>query len=192
MKYNFYVLLLVAFAGCGNPDADLMRDSTAIADSTALIDSLARIPVDSVMADTVAKKIDTVAAEPTYRADFRVLYTYSYCGGARPTEEITTEHNTPKPLTLSTLKFKNHHTGKEYFLKTDAAGKTSGEMEEGKYDVFFTKDINTGIATGFDAKCSTWMNQLLLTIKVTAAGKMQDVNVHFVCNPCDEQSKMRQ
>lgn len=144
-----------------------------------------------VVPDTVAKVIDTVVVEPTYKTSFRVLYTSSYCGGARPSEEMLAEYATPKLLTVSWIKFRNHFSGKEYILQTNAEGIAETEMEEGKYDVFLTKDINPKLSTGFDPKCKLWTDQLLLTIKVTSSGKMQDVTIHFICNPCDENMKRR-
>jgi hypothetical protein len=193
MKHLIVISALFLMFGCSSDQAN---DSQArIADSMRRADDSVRNAVDfkadsTRASDSVARAqaaLDSAASvEPTFPAEFRVLYIYAYCGGARPTEEMEAQHNTPQLLTSSTLKFKNHHTGKEYFLKTDAKGKISSDMEEGKYDVFFTKDINLSLATGFDPNCTLWTNQLLLTVKVTANGKMQDVNVEFVCNPCED------
>lgn len=144
-----------------------------------------------VAPDTVAKVVDTVVAEPTFKTSFRVLYTSSYCGGARPSEEMQAEYATAKLLSVSWIKFRNHFSGKEYILQTNANGVAEAEMEEGKYDVFLTKDINPKLGTGFDPKCKLWTDQLLLTVKVTSSGKMQDVAIHFICNPCDENMKRR-
>jgi hypothetical protein len=183
MKQVLVLAMLSVWMFSCNETAATKTDSAA-ADSPA-IDTVVPAPND-----TIARK-DTTPAEPTYHASFRVLFTSTYCGGARPSEEILAEKATPKVLSLSWVKFKNHFTGKEYVLQTNAEGIAETEMEEGKYDVFFTKDINPKLSTGFDPKCSLWQNQLLLTVKVTSSGKTQDVNVHFVCNPCDETMKRR-
>lgn len=197
MKQLTLVSAFFLLLGCGSGEREHTESGDSLsdriiysdADSTRVQDSIVQAEATKVISDSLVP--DSVATEPTYRAYFAVWYTYAYCGGARPTEEMEAEHQKLQPLTSSTLKFKNHHTGKEYFLKTSPRGEAVADMEEGKYDVFFTKDINSGIETGFDPKCSAWLNQLLLTVKVTARGKMQDVNVHFVCNPCDEQMKKR-
>lgn len=166
--------------GSGGRTADSAR-----ADSP-LIDSLVPL-LSAVVANT-----DTTPADPTYHAEFKVLYTAGFCGsGVQPTAEMIAEKAKPKPLTASTLKFKNHFSGKEYFIETNAEGIGAAEMEEGKYDVFLTKDINSKLPTGFDATCSRWLDQLLLTVKVTAAGKMQDVTIHFICNPCNPSLSVR-
>lgn len=192
MKYIFYTIMLLTLAGCGSPESENKIDSASFKDSIAFVDSILKIQVDSVPPDTIVKLIDTVAAEPKVRASFRITYTANSCGGARPTQEIVEQYGTPIPLASSSIKFKNHHTGTEYILKTDAKGEVSADIEAGKYDVFFTKDINQNLPhTGFDPKCGLWTSQLLLTVKVAANTKMQDVNVHFVCNPCND-DKMRQ
>lgn len=192
MKYCFYALMLIVFAGCGSPDSENKQDSTSYLDSIAYADSLISIPILPTGSDTIVTPVDTVPAEPKVDAAFRVMYTSNSCGGARPTQEIVEQYGTPTALASSTIRFKNHHTGKEYLLKTDSKGEASADMEEGKYDVFFTKDINPNLPhTGFDPKCSLWISQQLLTVKVTADGKKQDVNVHFICNPCND-DKMRQ
>jgi hypothetical protein len=190
MKQVFVLALFsVWMFSCG--DTQTPKSDTVSTDGK-LIDTIVPVISDMVAQEDSAPTVsEAPPADPVYRAEFKVLYTSTYCGGARPTDEILAEHATPKPLYTSTVKLKNHFTGKEYFIKTDADGIGSAEMEEGKYDVFLTKDINSGLATGFDPKCTKWLGQLLLTVKVTAAGKMQDVNIHFVCNPCDENMKPR-
>ncbi len=157
------------------------------------------VAVDSPVADTVAIVPDSITpvveipAETTPLVEFpvqlKVLYTSNYCGGARPSEEMIAEKATPKLLTSSTLKFKNHFSGTEYFLTTDASGIVSTKMEEGKYDVFLTKDISSGLSTGFDPKCSLWLNQVLCQVKIKPDSRTPDVTIHFICNPCNQEMK---
>lgn len=184
MQKGFILALLSVWMISCTETVETKTDS--IEKDTPVIDTVVPSPQD-----TVAKVIDTVVAEPTYKTSFRVLYTSSYCGGARPSEEMLAEYATPKLLSVSWVKFRNHHTGKEYVLQTNADGIAEAEMEEGKYDVFLTKDINPKLSTGFDPKCKLWTDQLLLTVKVSSSGKAQDVNIHFICNPCDENMKRR-
>ena len=188
MKQVFVLALLSVWMFSCNEVAETRTDSVqtdSVKTDSALIDS-AKLKV----ADTIGK-IDTVPAEPTYATSFNVTFTSSYCGGARPTEEILAEKGTPKPLSLSTVQLINHFSGKEYLLKTNAEGIATAQMEEGKYDVFLTRDINEKLGTGFDGKCNLWLKQLLLTVKVTSAGNSQNVNIHFTCNPCDSEVKKR-
>jgi hypothetical protein len=184
----------LAFAiGCSSDVTDNVRytDSLRAADSIRKMDSALQADFDSVSGITQVDSVpaDTTPVEPTYPAKFRIQYTSSYCGGARPTEEIVAEKQKLRPLTSSSIKFRNHFTGKEYVVKTNTDAIGEAQMEEGKYDVFLTKDINTGLGTGFDPKCKLWQDQLLLTVKVNSSGSMQDVNIHFICNPCNENMK---
>lgn len=184
MRQVFILALLGVWMCSCNETAETTNDS--------LPSDMPRVDTVSVLPkDTVAKTADTIPAEPVYKSSFKIQFTRSYCGGARPTEQILDNYRTPIPLGASTLKFRNHFTGKEYFLHTGADGVASADMEEGKYDVFFTKDIDESLPTGFDPECNLWQNELLFTVKVTSSGKMQDVTVHFVCNPCDETIKRR-
>lgn len=183
MKQVFILALLCVWMFSCNESAGTQTDSVRVTD-TPIIDT-----IPSVKTDTVAKKDTVVPADPTYRATFHTYFTSTYCGGARPSQEILADKATPKALSFSWIKFKNHFTGKEYVLQTNSEGIASGEMEEGKYDVFFTKDINPALGTGFDPKCKLWTDQLLLTVKVGTGGKSQDVTLHFLCNPCDENMK---
>lgn len=166
------------------------------------------VHVDSPVMDTVAATTDSSGTPSDSPAGYNVLpddgeypmefpvqmkvfFTSSYCGGARPGEEMLAEKAVPKLLASSTLRFKNHFNGFEYLLRTDDAGIISGNMEQGKYDVYLTNDINTELATGFDAKCSLWLSEVLCQVKVTPDDKGPDVNIHFTCNPCDDQMKKR-
>lgn len=185
---------VIAFAfGCSSDpkDDDHVTDSVRVVDSIRKLDSAVR--ADSVSRNTLVDSVpaDTEIVEATYPAKFNIQYTSSYCGGARPTDEIVEEKQRLKTLSSSSIKFKNHFTGTEYVLKTNAQGIAEGQMEEGKYDVFLTNDINADLGTGFDPKCKLWQDQLLLTVKVKSSGTTQDVNIHFICNPCDENMKRR-
>jgi hypothetical protein len=185
MKQVFILALLTVWMFSCNDSPETISDS--VSGDTPIIDTV--IPQQT---DTVAKAADTVPAEPTFPVGFKVQFTRAYCGGARPSEEIVADYNSPKALTNSTLKLKNHFTGKEYFLNTGSGGSGTVDLEEGKYDVFFTEKIDAGLSTGFDPKCDLWQDQLLQTIKVSAASPQSSINVHFICNPCDETMKRRQ
>lgn len=188
MRYIALCLSLSVLMSCAEEQKtpELNIDSIATADSLAKVDSIRKI--DSALeakrvADSIAN--DTVAAAVTLPVNFTVWYSSSYCGGARPSDEMLAEYEREKLLTSSTLKLKNHHTGKEYLLTTNNAGIGTLDAEEGKYDVFLTKSINSSLATGFDPNCSMWMDQLLCTVKVLAGKSKGDIHIAFVCNPCD-------
>lgn len=187
--------IVVLMISCGDGESAQKEQDSIINGDVG--DSL--VPIDSslpVGPDTSALRKDSLPAEtksatPKYRTTLTVYYTTSYCGGARPSQEIVAGHETPRLFASSSLRLKNHHTGKEYYIKTSAGGTANYEFEEGKYDVFLTEDIRPSLNTGFDPKCAAWKQQLLRTVKIGPDTKVQDVNIHFVCNPCDEQMKMR-
>lgn len=194
MKYLLYVALFVCFTACATDDADQRANENDSSNFHDPHDETGPRKADSIrLADSI-KIADSISAataivDSTFSATFRFFYTRAYCGGARPSDEIINSLNTPKLLTNSTLMLVNHFTGTQYKCVLGSDGKSAVQMTEGKYDIFLTSEVNT--ETGFDPKCSLWTKQLLQTIKVTDNGKMQDITIHFVCNPCDEKMKMR-
>lgn len=196
MKHVVYFAVCLLFAGCweGNNVSDqFLADSARYADSTFYADSFSRANAEMEHdEDSIAAAPDTLIADSSFAMRLKFSYTRAYCGGARPNDEILLQYSTPQLLTNSTLSLVNHHTGETYSCKTGADGIAFVKMKEGKYDVFLTKDINSALPTGFDAKCTLWTKQLLYTVKVVNDGKMRDVVIHFVCNPCDNTMKQRQ
>lgn len=195
MKHLLYISFLLCFAGCSSNASD---EHVAV-DSSGMIDSnqytIERQRIAAQHADSVHKadslsSAQKVTPDSTFQASFRFMYTRAYCGGAKPSDEMINNLETPKLLTNSTLLLKNHFTGTEYQCVISPDGEATVAITEGKYDIFLTKNVNT--ETGFDPKCTLWTKQLLQTIKVSDNGKMQEVTIHFVCNPCDEKMKQRQ
>lgn len=189
MKRILFASVLIFFTACAEEQShDVSADSVKQNDSVDRVithpDSVAARK-DSVIQDTVG------LMDNKFNSSFIFYYTTSYCGGARPTEEIIQQNQMPRLLTNSTLKLKNHHSGVVFTCITDKNGAAAVDLEEGKYDVYLTKEINPALPTGFDAKCSLWLNKSLYTVKVTDDGKTREVTVHFECNPCDENMKRR-
>lgn len=162
-------------------------------DSQSVWDSIqAPLKVDSPLAKIDSSALDTTAPViNTFKAKFKAWYTTSYCGGAKPTEEIVQQHAALRLLTNSNLKLKNHFTGMVFTCSTNASGEAEVALEEGKYDVYLTPNINSSLNTGFDAKCNLWLDKSLFTVKVSNNGKVQDITIHFECNPCDVNMKKR-
>lgn len=191
MKQILFFFVFIFLIGCAEEHShDNGADSLAQSDSLPL----AFTHPDSVAArkDSVTLTADTVVpVDNKIHASFRFYYTTSYCGGARPTEEIIQENAMPRLLTNSKVKLKNHHTDIVYTCVIGSDGEANVDLEEGKYDVYFTKEINPALPTGYDPKCSLWQNKSLFTVKVTNDGKTREVTLHFECNPCDENMKRR-
>ena len=190
MKQYLFAALFFAFTGCADDTsadrtADSAADSSKQARDTVAVTDDSAAAKSSALQDTLTPQLNTI------KKKFRVYFTTSYCGGAKPTDEIISHHQTQRLLTSSNLKLKEHFSGRAYTLSTNASGEGEAELEPGKYDVYLTQNINASLNTGFDAKCSLWINKSLFTVKVSDDGTTQDVTVHFECNPCDENSKKR-
>ncbi len=193
MKHIFILCAVVALMiSCGEAEKPAASDTVVEGPGdTPMSETLVPAVDEATMRiDSVAE--DTTSAAAKYRVTLTVYYTTSYCGGARPSQDIVAGHEAPRLFASSSLRLKNHHTGKEYWIKTSSGGTANYEFEEGKYDVFLTEDIRPSLNTGFDPDCAIWKQQLLVTVKIGPNSKAQDVNIHFVCNPCDDDMKIRQ
>lgn len=190
MKQILFYSVFIFLFGCAEEQP---HDNNSV-DSSSHVESLTS-PIahsDSVAARKDSAAQDTIIpVDNRIHASFRFYYTTSYCGGARPTEEIIQENAMPRLLTTSTVKLKNHHTGVVYTCKIGKDGEATIDLEEGKYDVYLTREINPALPTGYDPKCSLWQNKSLFTVKVSNDGKTREVTLHFECNPCDENMKRR-
>lgn len=81
---------------------------------------------------------------------FRITQTSNYCGGARPTDEILKELNTPKPLSNKKIFIREGEVNDIdqpilYELTSDAEGKIDTQLPVGSYNVVFSnkKDRST-------------------------------------------------
>src|ERR1044072_5610851 len=113
MKYLSLFFVLFFSAGCYDGDGydAFIADSTKNADSIFHADSIAAVPSQRTLMPRVgdSQQTDTmVIADSTFNSTFRFYFTSTYCGGARPTEEILQEKSTPKPLTNSTTTIVSH------------------------------------------------------------------------------------
>ena len=187
MKHLLYFTLFFLLSCAGestSSDKDTVISVRDIPDTgAAAVTTIATDTATATAIDTTAERLFTTRLEFTF--------TSSYCGGARPTEEIIANKNTPRPLRNSTLLLKNHFNGKSYSCTTNDDGVCQTSITEGKYDIYLTTGINPKLGTGFDGKCSLWRNKVMYTVKITDDGKLRSVPVHFECNPCDDNMKRR-
>jgi hypothetical protein len=186
MKQLFAIVFFVACAcACNEEPKAAQTDSVSlpVAATDSVKDTVARIAANAP--DTVVIPVDS-----THTVELTIYYTRNYCGGARPSDEMLAELATPRLLTKSTLRLKNHFSGKEYTCKTNSDGKASLTLEAGKYDVYLTKDINSALNTGFYPDCKKWQEKSLFTIKVTPDRKSFSATINFECNPCNPNKPM--
>ena len=120
------------------------------------------------------------------KVNVSVNYTNSYCGGARPTSEITQKYNTPHQLT----NFKMTLVGqKNIAVTTDTEGSFSYPLKPGKYVIYLTREVNKNLVVNYDPSCEKMLRSTYgeLTIKKHKYDYL--VNLHFPCNPCQLKDK---
>ena len=189
MKYYWLLIAFLFAAGCAEDDpSEDKKDTWFHVGSDSPKENDSRHSGDTVIRIGIGMK-DSTAADSAYPVEFHFTYIRQYCGGARPNEEILKEMQTPKALTSSEVTLKNHFNGQSYTCVIGADGSAGMTLPEGKYDVYLTRKVNT--VTGFDPKCTQWLNKVMTTVKVTRDVKTRDVQLEFECNPCDDQMKMR-
>ena len=134
-----------------------------------------------------------VIPERPYKPHFPftgILYfTSSYCGGARPTQEILKQYATPKILPNTTLHLHEIlDTSKtNYTLVTDKNGKFTSCMPPGTYNVYITDKYDTNALPDFDPECKEWLEQALTQIEIKddiPTNTEVNLKLFFHCNPC--------
>lgn len=86
-----------------------------------------------------------------------VSYTSSYCGGARPNDEMLAEMLKPKPYVDKKMIVVSGK-GKAYKVKTDAKGGFKIKLPQGTYKVmeswrYYQQSPNAGVLQHFDKAC---------------------------------------
>lgn len=123
-----------------------------------------------------------------------ITNTQSYCGGARPPEELLKELATPKPYGNRSLVFFHSGSKKEYGFTTDEHGHYEVELPIGKYELRPGKRYNTEEENyTYDPNCTVWMNHVFTTLEVLAplSDNIKDFTIHIPCDPCDPNIRLR-
>ena len=113
-------------------------------------------------------------------------YTNSYCGGARPGNEILAKYNTPKKLAGFKLKLTDK---KNVFVTTDTSGSFSHKLNPGKYLIFLTEEINKNIFTNYNPACIKMKTASYGELEIEKGKKEYQINLYFPCNPCEPNNK---
>ncbi len=123
-----------------------------------------------------------------------ILNTQSYCGGARPPQELLNELATPKPYGNRSLVFVHTTSHKEYTFTTDEHGHYEVELPLGKYELRPGKRFNTEEENfTYDPNCSVWLTTVLATLEVLPpfSDNIKDFTIHIPCDPCDPNIRLR-
>jgi hypothetical protein len=153
------------------------------------IDSVVALPIPadtSHRKTTNGKNPDTAnkAPESPARIGFineaTVYYTIPYCGGARPTEEISAKTKELHRLANTTLKLRNS-TG-EFLVVTDDKGVFHSGIKSGTYDVYLTEKTNKKIYDVSATGCENCLTQKMATVTL-AHGSIPSIVINFRCGP---------
>ncbi len=111
-----------------------------------------------------------------------VTFTNQYCGGARPTEEIEEEVNTPRNLhdVHLVLKGKKHCKA-----ATDSLGNFSLPLKPGKYKFYLSYHKNDAHEANYDPTCKKMKDMSFGELTVEKGKFDYAVNLRFPCNPCE-------
>lgn len=119
---------------------------------------------------------------------FQINYRQSYCGGARPSEEIMADLNKPKPYSYQSIIIISSK-GKVDSIKTNENGDVKINLRAGKYKAFeawrYYKKIPLGFSRGdFDLVClkAEWKKEIKEIIITTKEIKVIDKNeIIYTC-----------
>lgn len=126
----------------------------------------------------------------------KLTQTSTYCGGARPTEEMLSEYSTPKPYANKVFyvrKGKVNSTKAEVITSftTDANGEFSFQITPGTYSIIQekqlkklnSKDLKSDNYVKVDAKCmkAWWTKPFYLLEVKTENVTIPDWNIHHKC-----------
>jgi len=115
-----------------------------------------------------------------------VSYTNSYCGGARPTNEILEKYKTPHKL----ADFKIKLVGKKTFkVKTDTTGYFTCKLNPGNYFIFLTEEKNKTIPANYNPDCHKMLLASYGELHIEKGKLNYEVILSFPCDPCQLSNK---
>lgn len=123
-----------------------------------------------------------------------INYYKPYCGGARPTEEMEKDAQTPKPYTNKTVVIISE-SGKIDSVKTDASGVIKLKLKAGTYKLyetwrFYKKTPDNTDLIRFEADClkEEWAKEFqILTVTKKSFSTQEKLNITEFCDyqiPC--------
>lgn len=113
-----------------------------------------------------------------------VFFCNSYCGGARPTEEILEYYKKEYVFSNSTFILKKENADKQIKVTTDSNGVFKCSLLPGKYNYYMTKEFNKNIQANFNSSCDIWLSQNFGQIEILPGTKTYKMVYLFGCNPC--------
>lgn len=178
MKWIYVSVLLLACNSNSNESSD--KNAHPVGSDKKTIKKTEVPPVKSEI------KKDVISV------DVQVYYTFSYCGGAPPTEEILAEAKKRRWYQNSEIRLQLTGEEKEEIsLKTDAEGKLTAEIPYGRYSVFVGKNASEQMNHLFDPGCKQITERVWKVFNADASGinstgkNALTIIFDFPCDPCD-------
>jgi len=116
-----------------------------------------------------------------------VVFTNSYCGGVRPSQEILDEYKKEYPLINSTILFQNTND-KSTAIKatTDSSGITVVSLKAGVYNYFMTESYCKTMGCAFTSTCDIWLKRYFGQVTIVEGETNgYKITYNFGCNPCE-------
>ncbi|HEY0030592.1 MAG TPA: hypothetical protein VGC65_07530 [Bacteroidia bacterium] len=181
----FFSLLVVSIISACAENNRNVAAITLIADSAKNVDTLPDMIAEP---DTLVSE----ASNPKHSIEGKASYTVSYCGGARPTEEVIAEAERLRVLKNTSIKFVSSGNKSVVIIaKTDSEGNFKADLLPGKWDYYLSKDVDPSL--GLDPKCEKWFSKNYGDVSVTEGkSKGYEIVISLSCDPCDPSIKLRQ
>ncbi|MBK5286140.1 MAG: hypothetical protein JJE25_12130 [Bacteroidia bacterium] len=116
----------------------------------------------------------------------KLIFKQSYCGGARPSEEMLAYYDSLRPLSNTTIYLSRKIGGKNiYKLVSDGKGNFKKCARAGKYFIYMSKDYDQSVLSNFNPDCAKWMKSNFGELEIIDGGKkLYNITLHFGCDPC--------
>ncbi|MFN5183988.1 MAG: hypothetical protein ACK5D5_13290 [Bacteroidota bacterium] len=119
-----------------------------------------------------------------------ITYTRSYCGGARPNDEIINALNQPKVLANCKIKLESDGKIKKKFKgRTNEKGELEIKIKKGKYILYIASNEKNKSELPFDKSCKKLRKKALSNFEIS--DKETSIEIRIPCNPCDPSLKER-
>jgi hypothetical protein len=128
----------------------------------------------------------SVLAFSQQKIKVQINYINSYCGGARPTDEIIAKYNTTNKL----ANFKIKLVGKKIIhVLTDSVGCFSCKLKLGNYFIFLTEEKNKSIFINYNPDCDKMLKTSYAELHIEKNKVNYELILSFPCDPCSQNNK---
>jgi hypothetical protein len=114
-----------------------------------------------------------------------VTFCNSYCGGAKPTENILEQYKKEYIFSNSSFILKKDSTNKQIKVTTNSKGVFTTALAPGKYNYYMTNQFNKKAGSTFNPDCDIWLNRSFGQIEILPQTKKYKIVYNFGCNPCE-------